>query len=234
MSASVCCIAKDEKPYIQEWIDWHLGLGFSHIYIYDNSDSNELCYLNSESIKVIHFPGKPMQQKSYQNYIDNYKGEHTWCAIIDCDEFIILKKHKNIVHFCKEYITGDTKAISMNWIRYGSNGHLAYSPEPVMERFKIPTPGVDIHIKTIVECNSVISWGPSTHYPSLLNGYIRDTSGKVVNSPFNENGPVDVVQINHYYTKSREEFIKKAYRGYTDREINPEIVDYLQNFYNFI
>jgi hypothetical protein len=233
MSASVCCIAKDEKPYIQEWICWHLNIGFSHIYIYDNSDSNELDYLNSKNIKVIHFPGRPMQQQAYHDYFENYKCEHTWCAIIDCDEFIILKKHKSIIEFCKDYITYDTKAIGINWIRYGSNGHLVYSPEPVMERFKIPSPGVDIHIKCIVECNSLVSWGDSSHYPGFLNGFIRDTNGKILDSSYNKNGPVNVIQINHYYTKSREEFISKYNRGYPDGN-TPDRNEYLQNFYNYV
>lgn len=36
-SCALVCIAKDEDNYIQEWIDYHLKLGFSDIYIWQNN-----------------------------------------------------------------------------------------------------------------------------------------------------------------------------------------------------
>ena len=41
-SAVLCVIVLNERPYIDEWINYHLGLGFSKIVVYDNSESNEL------------------------------------------------------------------------------------------------------------------------------------------------------------------------------------------------
>ena len=31
---AICCIAKDEDKYIDEWIEYHLGLGFDKIYVF--------------------------------------------------------------------------------------------------------------------------------------------------------------------------------------------------------
>ena len=36
MNTALVCIAKDEDNYILEWIDYHLKLGFNHIYVYCN------------------------------------------------------------------------------------------------------------------------------------------------------------------------------------------------------
>jgi hypothetical protein len=40
--AVICAIALDEELYIDEWIRYHLLLGFNHIYVYDNSENNVL------------------------------------------------------------------------------------------------------------------------------------------------------------------------------------------------
>ena len=36
MKCALVCIAKDEDHYIQEWVDYHLMLGFSDIYVWQN------------------------------------------------------------------------------------------------------------------------------------------------------------------------------------------------------
>ena len=35
--AVVCCIVSNEEAYLDEWIDYNIGIGFAHIYIYDNT-----------------------------------------------------------------------------------------------------------------------------------------------------------------------------------------------------
>jgi len=37
-NAVICCIEKFESKYIKEWVDYHIKLGFEHIYIYDNDE----------------------------------------------------------------------------------------------------------------------------------------------------------------------------------------------------
>jgi len=34
MTTALVCIAKNEDHYIEEWIAYHLKLGFDHIFIY--------------------------------------------------------------------------------------------------------------------------------------------------------------------------------------------------------
>ena len=38
---AICCIAKNENYYINDWVKYHLDLGFDHIYIYDNNDGDD-------------------------------------------------------------------------------------------------------------------------------------------------------------------------------------------------
>ena len=34
----IVCIAKREHDYIEEFVKYHIGIGFKHIYLYDNED----------------------------------------------------------------------------------------------------------------------------------------------------------------------------------------------------
>ena len=51
--AAICTVAgKDEERYIEEWMDYHLGLGFGHIYIYDNDPMNSLSRWNGYRLQT--------------------------------------------------------------------------------------------------------------------------------------------------------------------------------------
>ena len=79
MDTVICCIAKKETNYIEEWIRYHLKLGFSKIYIFDNSDDFELRDFLSNSkidfskIMLIHFPGKGKQLMTYYTFLQYLK-----------------------------------------------------------------------------------------------------------------------------------------------------------------
>lgn len=35
---AILSLAKNENWYINDWVDYHVGLGFDRIFIYDNND----------------------------------------------------------------------------------------------------------------------------------------------------------------------------------------------------
>lgn len=40
--AGIVAIAKDEHPYLLEWLAYHLAIGFDHIWVYDNESATPL------------------------------------------------------------------------------------------------------------------------------------------------------------------------------------------------
>ena len=40
--SAVILLIKDENRYLKEWLDWHLNLGFEHVYIYDNGGKDRV------------------------------------------------------------------------------------------------------------------------------------------------------------------------------------------------
>ena len=85
---------------------------------------------------------------------------------------------------------------------FGSNGRVSYSPEPVTERFTMRENKLNPHVKSIV-CLQNAAFFIDPHHVYLKEGY-------------NKTCEETVAQINHYFTKSRDEFILKIARGRAD------------------
>ena len=154
----IVCIAKKEHDYIEEFVKYHLALGFKYIYIYDNEDTpiyEIMLQTYKDNIKVIHLPfnnyHKGVQYIALDNFINTYlfTTEITHVAHIDIDEFIVLKKHKNICDFINEYIVGDCQGIGINWRFFGSSGRTEKTNEPVTIRFTMREKNGNTCIKTL-------------------------------------------------------------------------------------
>ena len=213
MKPVIVCIAKKEKLYIEEFIKYHLALGFHHIYLYDNEDTPTYETFLSEYarfVSVHHIPGNNyhvgVQYIALNHFADNIlmKTDITHVAHIDIDEFIVLKRHKNISEFIEEYITGDCEGIGMNWRFFGSSGRTEASFEPVTQRFTMCTRTGDKHIKTIFKKDNLIRFG--CHNVCLSRGHIKSIDGTIIEGPFSSCIDVSVIQLNHYKCKTLPEF----------------------------
>lgn len=233
--SAVCTYMLDEEKYVDEWVKYYLfGLKFNRVYIYDNSEHNVLKYLETKypGVKIIHSgltpvpPGQPRGMRAIpamNDFLNKNKelpeAERVkWCAFIQADEFLVLKKHDNINDFLKQYC--QEGGVAINWYLYGDSNLKTYTPEPVTKRFLLREENTNAHIRTICNCEDVIHVkdGDETHGLRYFKQgkNLKDTNGKVVVGPFNPNGPTDVAFIAHYFTKTKEEWDKKVSRGQAD------------------
>jgi Glycosyl transferase family 2 len=223
--AAICAIVMNENLYIQEWVDYHLSIGFDLIRIYDNSRSNNLLnwYKNqSQHIEMEHFPGQNKQRRSYKicSMELRERRQYKWIAYIDVDEFIVLRKHDNIVTFLNEYLTSG--ALALSWMMVGSSGNKIYEPYPVTRRFQYLVGNTTVNLIKCIALVDDLQIHPKyngflVHYPSLKEKKkIRDTSGNIIDPPTNPLGLCDVACIFHYHTKSDEEYYQKRQRGRAD------------------
>lgn len=210
----IVCIAKKEHDYIEEFIKYHLALGFKYIYLYDNEDIptyKHLLNAYKENIKVIHLPfnnyEKAVQFIALDHFVDNYlfTTKITHVAHIDIDEFIALKKHVNICDFINEYITGDCQGIGMNWRFFGSSGKRKKINRPITLRFTMCEKNGNDHIKTLFKKDNFVSFD-GCHCVKISKGYIKSTNGTIINDSFNKDIDYGVIQLNHYKCKTLPEF----------------------------
>jgi predicted O-methyltransferase YrrM len=227
IKSAVVAVAKFEQDYIIDFVNYHLLLGFDNIFIYDNED--QPVYENlikNEKVKVVHLPGnnyyKAVQYVALEHFINNYINDFTHVAHIDIDEYIVLKKHATINSFIEEYIIDDCAGIGMNWRHFGSNGHKCKNGQKDLFRFTKCEINGNHHIKTIFDVKSYAGWNSPHCIAKQPGKYVKSTNGDIIPENYNENITFDVIQLNHYKSKTLNEFKQIRTRGRADLLVQPE------------
>lgn len=233
---SVVTIIKNEGRYLKEWLDYHLAAGVDHFYLYDNDsddDTREVLRPYAEENLVNYFvvPGELAQMPAYNDAVRRFRFATRYMAFIDCDEFIFPKNGQGITEVVDEVLSAKPQAagLAINWQIFGSNNleTVDYS-KGVLERFtrrapsdwfEPPTPTTlpvgNIHIKTIANPRFV-RYIVNPHYAYYFEGkFAVNTAGERVTHWGNEPVLADKLVVNHYITKSKEEFQNKMGRGRT-------------------
>lgn len=237
----ICAIARCENLYIKEWVDYHLGMGFTHIYIYDNNRqgeerltdvlSTDNSYDNSVTIIPFHDVVDWPQMIAYEEFWEKFKFDYV--LYIDIDEFFTFGPKwggpKNVAAFV-EFFSQKADAVLLNWMIYGDNGEIQYAPNNVIDRFPSPLPltfsrdnmwgkqPMNGHVKTMVKHTADFTIaGPHVGRGDYV---CCNADGDIVeNKPWTSNPVYSNVYIRHYITKSIREFIDmKAGRGLGDRK----------------
>ena len=240
---AIVAILKNEAPYIKEWIDYHLLAGVEHFYLYDNDSEDNLRevlqpYIKADVVDCESVEGKNAQMFVYNAAVDKLKFECRYLAFIDADEFLLPRGSKSVKDVLHEVLDADPDAVALtvNWHVFGSGKQeKADFSRGVIERFLYRTPDdfeVDkqlgnSHIKTIANPRG-IELMLIPHFAKYFNGLKAvDENGNVISSYFNTSVPDEKIIINHYYIKSKEEFIQKVSRGRAD---TPVIVRKMEDF----
>lgn len=214
MKVALVCVAKWEDHYLKEWLDYNQKLGFDKIIMYQNDWRTDLEHPVLEKYIC---DGSSIQVPLY-NHVLQDNTEYDWLAFIDCDEFIVLKKHNNIKELIEEY-SHRTNVIGLNWTFFGNMGKLSREGDSLLKPFKMRNKGSDQHIKVLVNARS----GERMQLPHNTLGPAMDTNGNRFIGPFNPNGPMDVAYINHYHNKTKEDWILRCKRGRADCDIHHDL-----------
>ena len=214
MNPAIVCIAKKEQDYIEEFVKYHLALGFKYIYLYDNENTptyKKMLDKYKNNVIVIHAPFNNYKKGVQYVALEHFKKKYlfttdiTHVAHIDIDEYIVLKKHNNICDFINEYIVGNCQGICMNWRFFGSSGKIEKTNEPNTIRFTMCEKKGNAHIKTIFKKDNFLNFN-TVHDVHFSRGYTKSTKGDIISGPHNNNIDLDVIQLNHYKCKTLTEF----------------------------
>jgi hypothetical protein len=101
---AIVAIARRENLYVEEWLNYHYGIGFDRIYLYDNPGAGDadLVFLKDrydERLVLTTITGEGRQSGAYKHFIDNFREETDWVAFLDLDEFIVLREDKTFRGF---------------------------------------------------------------------------------------------------------------------------------------
>ena len=208
IKVALVCIAKNEDDYIQEWIDYNFKLGFDHIYIYQNDWRYQV---DQPNVTKIEYDGVGRQNEAYNDFMQERSESYDWVAYFDVDEFLVLKKHFNVKDFINSYI--EHNIIGINWRLFGDNGLTEKGDDlSVLKRFTKRGGDLNPHVKSIVKVtNPPMRVG--IHTSEKENALVVGTNGNTFTGPLNYECDYRIAQLNHYFTKTKQEFIEKVNRG---------------------
>jgi hypothetical protein len=221
MYISLCLIAKDENSYLKEWLDYHILLGIEHFWIYDNDSKVPLKeslqdYIKKGWVTVNPINGKGMQLYAYDHCIQTYGKFSLWIGFIDTDEFLVPKTEDNLRDFLANYEKYAGLAVSS--LFFGAGGNQERPKCGQIAGFKIRTPedlSTNRLVKSIIQPAKVLfPISPHSFMFSEGNFCVNELNNRVDTQFF----PCSItkIQLNHYYTRSAEEWKEKISRGRGD------------------
>ncbi|MCG6904550.1 MAG: glycosyltransferase family 2 protein [Rhodobacter sp.] len=234
MSYTLVATAKNEGPYLLEWVAYHRMIGFDNILIFQN-DSDDL---TDETLKVL----REIGAVDYR-YNRAAKGRHqvraykraartpeftnaTWALALDLDEFLHIRTGDGHIDDLFSELP-PTDMVLLNWRRFGNDGRLKMTERLVAERFLSAEPEERIAerltpFKAMFRPRLFERCGVHQPYgPRIAEDRLRICNGSGLIEPeftrqrFRAMDPAQrrLAQINHYITRDAASFVLKSHRG---------------------
>lgn len=224
----IMAIFKNEEEYLEEWLQHHINQGINHFYLYCNDENiKKYNFLEKYKDKITLIPwtnkinkgSQTIQRQAYTHCVQTHNEEYDYIMMLDIDEFLVhLEKDKKIIDFMDSLDYENTKAIKVQRYDFGSNGHIK-KPEGKV---------IDNYTKHENICSSYKTIANSQYVDITKNFYgVHDFNfinkeGKIYNDYFSYKytgfpnsckeeiiNEIPIV-INHYYTKSYDEYMKRC------------------------
>ena len=224
--SAICLIIRDENDYLKEWLEWHSALGIEHFYIYDNGADiapvsrviARMSRTEQEKITVINWTDsyEHTQHDAYAHCLDNFGEDCYWIGFLDADEFLrIIEETTSINEFLKAY--EEFGALRVSWLQYNANGRAIKEKLPLKQLFTQTVPGWDETGLGKVFVQPIKVEKMLTHHATLkANEKTCNENFEILRNVFRERFSADKIVIDHYYTKSYEEWCRKIKRGSAD------------------
>lgn len=176
---AIVCIAANENLYIRDFVKWHLKLGFTKIFIGDNSpvDGEHPDFILNdfidtgqvEIIRLYRHNKNPqfLQMILYSVVYEQHRHQFDWMFFIDVDEFVTFNTNKftYVSDWLSQDYIADADEIRLNWLCFGDNNQIYYDNRPVWKRFPKPMPDILKHdwcgnypvngtLKSAIRCTS--------------------------------------------------------------------------------
>lgn len=232
---AIATVLRDEELYVAEWASFHRAVGVRHFYVYDDGSTDRTVAVLRDLLPPAELTLLPWrmtmvdvsmklqvnrQTLAFAHAILNFGGDYSWMAFIDVDEFILPKTGRTI----EEALAGAQgfPNISLPWHMFGTNGHKTRPNGPVTHNYtfraKEPISSLKntTNFKCIVDPCAVSEVSVHHFRTKQFADKTANDSGEVF--PLDERRSQKFyssryLQLNHYYTRSEEEFRRKIERG---------------------
>lgn len=213
---------KNEGKYVKEWIEFHKLIGVDKIVLFNNESTDNLRkiiekYVEQGFVDYFEINGEGVQLEAYQNAIDMYKFDTKWMAFLDLDEFLMPVYEDSIKYFLNE-LDSNVSQVLLGWELFGSSGYIHEPKGLVTENFVKHADKTTIwDYKPIVNPRAVISVD-LPHYLNVIGKTIDENKKRIYAYPYTflknvKPSSTNRIRVNHYFTKSKDQYIEKKKRG---------------------
>jgi hypothetical protein len=229
---SICAIYRNEAPYLREWVEFHRLVGAERFFLYNNRSTDEheemLAPLVADgTVQVRDWPAFPGQRTAYEHCLAAHRDETRWIAFIDIDEFLFSPTGRPL----PEVLAGMEQwpGIGVNRLRFGTSGHKTRPDGLVIENYTERAPRSPYLVKSVVDprrtkrCQTVHVFvyedGPGVDEqgrPLVYREGAPPPGMPPEAASFTETFTAELLRINHYATRSEEEFRRKVERPQAD------------------
>jgi len=222
MSQRDCFLAfvtriKHEDLYIREWLEYHLLVGVEHFFLYDMDGGATLAGILEpyEDAGVVtrvpwsHFEGTRLDRKrarfrhnksslAHRHFAQNFRNRMCWAQKICGDEFLYPLAGDDVIEPLRVFDRNRVRAIRLPRFNFGHSGHEHRPPGLVIENY--------LRRETTRSSQKEMGNGESLSGNRFRRGahrwsYSLHRPGRTVLPDH-----VETLRINHYFTKSFEEF----------------------------
>lgn len=136
--SAIICVAKDEDYYIDEWIEYHLKMGFDSIYIIQNQWKYSGTFQHDTRIHLAYESSGfsiTSQVIWYRRILDQIRDKYDFIGIWDIDEFLVIFNNMSLQGFFER--NKDKNVMFIPWRIFGDSHLMEFneSNTSVLKRF---------------------------------------------------------------------------------------------------
>ncbi|MBV6642945.1 MAG: glycosyltransferase family 92 protein [Cyclobacteriaceae bacterium] len=212
---------KSENPYLKEWLDYHILVGVDHFYLYDQDGGNEAKeilrpyeekgfvtrhpwtqYDGTKYDRPTKFYQRNKNHLAFTHCAATYRKDFQWVMKIDVDEFLYpLNDQTSLLNWINSVDVKKIKGCKIPRINFGSNGLEQTPKQGVLKSYtkreRSYSDHKDLANGDFLSDNRFAYSAHWWNYKVFKTGrFLSDTE--------------DIGwRINHYYIKSREEYLSR-------------------------
>jgi len=218
---------RDHAEYLREWIEFHRLVGVDRFFLYNNESSDDhrevLAPYIEQGVVVVHEWPTPASVErgvpwnligAFDDCLAKHRDDSRWITFIDIDEFLFSPDGTQLRELLHGY--EDYSGVSVTRLDFGSSGHETQPAGLVIESYLHRRSYGDGELewtKSILDPKRTVRC-ENAHVFDHIDGWGVDVNKDPVPRP--PPGPIPVhlepLRINHYLTKSEEEYRRKLDR----------------------
>jgi hypothetical protein len=225
---SLCSLYRDHAEYLREWIEFHRLVGVERFFLYDNesTDDHEAVlapYVERGIVEVRHWETPPSVERgvpwsiigAFNDCIARHREDSRWIGFIDVDEFLFSPTGRLLPDVLSEF--EEYSGVEVGRLDFGPSGHRTKPEGLVIESYlnrrtyTLPKKHWE-HVKSIVDPRRV-DQAFNAHGFYYTEGYaVRENRERALEEPPGRRifPMTSLLRINHYITKSEEEYERKG------------------------